>query len=314
MAASKNWMRMAANLDEIIATADEVCREPANHKNAEAFNRGRIKIRVGENAYEADVLTAIKPDTREIFYDIVNIKETKIKPSGGTHVESEDSRSRLPESFTETFGKAHMESEDSGSSESKISNQSIAQEAAENKGNDGTLKKNVRYQLDEHFENEVDKIDLKATWSKRIRVGSTSEVLQSIGVKDQSIYWSSGKIRKILTKHSTENFAAGVDDSVMTKEIIKQVPQELENPVIVLHSDTSKNAGYASRIYMFGEVYDKTGKPVDVSLELLPTNNKGLELDNIMVTSAYGKRNVQGLLNRDQLLYIDPDKKEPIPG
>ena len=142
-------MRMAANLDEIIATADEVYREPANHKNAEAFNRGRIKIRVGENAYEADVLTAIKPDTREIFYDIVNIKETKIKPSGGTHVESEDSRSRLPESFTETFGKAHMESEDSGSSESKISNQSIAQEAAENKGNDGTLKKNVRYQLSE---------------------------------------------------------------------------------------------------------------------------------------------------------------------
>ena len=142
-------MRMAANLDEIIATADEVYREPANHKNAEAFNRGRIKIRVGENAYEADVLTAIKPDTREIFYDIVNIKETKIKPSGGTHVESEDSRSRLPESFTETFGKAHMESEDSGSSESKISNQSIAQEAAENKGNDGTLKKNIRYQLSE---------------------------------------------------------------------------------------------------------------------------------------------------------------------
>lgn len=142
-------MRMAANLDEIIATADEVYREPANHKNAEAFNRGRIKISVGENAYEADVLTAIKPDTREIFYDIVNIKETKIKPSGGTHVESEDSRSRLPESFTETFGKAHIESEDSGSSESKISNQSIAQEAAENKGNDGTLKKNVRYQLSE---------------------------------------------------------------------------------------------------------------------------------------------------------------------
>ena len=142
-------MRMAANLDEIIETADEVYREPANHKNAEAFNRGRIKIRVGENVYEADVLTAIKPDTREIFYDIVNIKETKIKPSGGTHVESEDSRSRLPESFTETFGKAHMESEDSGSSGSKISNQSIAQEAAENKGNDGTLKKNVRYQLSE---------------------------------------------------------------------------------------------------------------------------------------------------------------------
>jgi len=180
---------------------------------------------------------------------------------------------------------------------------------AELEKTDVPVKKNIRLQLDEHFENEVDKIDLKATWSKRIRVGSTSEVLQSIGVKDQNIYWDSGKIRKILTKHSAENFAAGVDDSIMTKDIIKQVPQVLENPVIVLHSDTGVNADYASRIYMFGEVYDKTGKPVDVSLELLPTNNKGLELDNIMVTSAYGKRNVQGLLNRDQLLYIDPNKK-----
>ena len=87
---------------------------------------------------------------QDVKLDGVKFTELEnIKPSGGTHVESEDSRSRLPESFTETFGKAHMESEDSGSSESKISNQSIAQEAAENKGNDGTLKKNVRYQLSE---------------------------------------------------------------------------------------------------------------------------------------------------------------------
>ena len=59
------------------------------------------------------------------FTELVNIAKTKIEPSGGTHVESEDSRSRLPDG----------------------SKESIAQEAAENKGNDGTLKKNVRYQL-----------------------------------------------------------------------------------------------------------------------------------------------------------------------
>ena len=123
-------MRIAANLDEIIATADEVYREPANHKNAEAFNRGQIKIRVGTNAYEADVLTAIKPDTREIFYDIVNIKATKIEASGGTHVESEDSRSRLPET----------------------SNQSITQSTVESKENNAAVQKNVRYQLAEQDE------------------------------------------------------------------------------------------------------------------------------------------------------------------
>lgn len=59
------------------------------------------------------------------FTELVNIAKTKIEPSGGTHVESEDSRSRLPDG----------------------SKESIAQEAAENKGNDGTLKKNIRLQL-----------------------------------------------------------------------------------------------------------------------------------------------------------------------
>ena len=111
-------MRMAANLDEIIQTADEVYREPARHKNAEAFNRGKIKIQVGENAYKADVLTAIRPDTREIFYDLVNIAKTKIEPSGGTHEEPDGSRSRLPDG----------------------SKESIAQ-------NDAPVKKNIRFQL-----------------------------------------------------------------------------------------------------------------------------------------------------------------------
>lgn len=111
-------MRMAANLDEIIQTADEVYREPARHKNAEAFNRGKIKIQVGENAYKADVLTAIRPDTREIFYDLVNLAKTKIEPSGGTHEEPDGSRSRLPDG----------------------SKESITQ-------NDAPVKKNIRFQL-----------------------------------------------------------------------------------------------------------------------------------------------------------------------
>ena len=181
--------------------------------------------------------------------------------------------------------------------------------AAALKTEDAAEKLGTRFEIDRNFAKNVDAIDLGVTWSKRIRVGATSEVLKSIGVKDQNIYWDSGKIRKILQKHSAENFRAGIDDSIMTREIIKQVPQVLESPIVVLHSDTSRNADYASRIYMFGEVYDQTGKPVDVSLELLPTSYKGLEIDDIMVTSAYGKKNIQGLLNRDEILYIDPNKK-----
>lgn len=174
-------MRMAANLDEIIKTADEVYREPANHKNAEAFNRGKIKIVVGPNAYEADVLTAFKANDREIFYDIVDIKSTNNKTSMRTHVESKDSRSSLQGGFTEPSGKAHMESEDSGSrgSEGSIyqesadtvlkteeggerpsfpAKNSIAQENAESKGNSEPVKKSVRFQLSDGSAGNVDEL------------------------------------------------------------------------------------------------------------------------------------------------------------
>ena len=169
-------MRMAANLDEIIQTADEVYREPANHKNAEAFNRGRIKIQVGQNVYEADVLTAIKTDQREIFYDVVGIRPANNKtlsrthmesedsgsslregftePSGGTRAESEDSRSRLPKGSGEASGGTHVESEDSRSRLPEDSKQSIAQTFDESKRTDEPVKKTVRFQLSESRRNQ----------------------------------------------------------------------------------------------------------------------------------------------------------------
>lgn len=147
-------MRMAANLDEIIRTADEVYREPANHKNAEAFNRGKIKIQVGQNVYEADVLTAIKTDQREIFYDIVDIKPIKIETSGKAHIESEDSRSSGPEVSVEASGGTHVESEDSRSRLPEASKQSIAQTSDESKRTDEAVKKTVRFQLSESRRNQ----------------------------------------------------------------------------------------------------------------------------------------------------------------
>ena len=200
-------MRMAANLDEIIKTADEVYREPANHKNAEAFNRGKIKIVVGQNAYEADVLTAFKANDREIFYDIVDIKSTNNKTSMRTHVESKDSRSSLQGGFTEPSGKAHMESEDSGSRGSEgsiyqesadtvlkteqgdeapklLSKNSIAQENAESKGNSEPVKKSVRFQLSAPVEVDQNK-DLVAVHN--LTAENLQEALELGGMPSPSI-------------------------------------------------------------------------------------------------------------------------------
>lgn len=150
-------MRMASNLDEIIKTADEVYREPAHHKNAEAFNRGKIKVMIGPNAYEADVLTAIRADEREIFYDIVNVQPTKIEPFGGTHVESEDSRSRLPKGsiYQESGLTSVLKTEQGGEAPKLLSKNSIAQENAESKGNSVPVKKTTRFQLAEQADRET---------------------------------------------------------------------------------------------------------------------------------------------------------------
>ena len=177
-------MRMAANLDEIIATADKVYREPANHKNAEAFNRGKIRVKVGENAYEADVLTAIKPDTKEIFYDIVDLVQTKI----------------------ETFGKAHMESEDSRSSGSKVSNKSIAQDAGESKENNAAVQKTVRFALSAPVEVDGQK-ELVAVHN--LTEQNLREALQLGGMPSPSI--AVVKAREGHTKYGPVSLVFGSD-------------------------------------------------------------------------------------------------------
>lgn len=91
----------------------------------------------------------------------------------------------------------------------------------------------------------------------------------------------------------------------MTDTVLKQVPQILENPVIVMQS-LQKN----SRVTMFGEVRGENGKPVLAVLELEPTNFKGLKMNNIVLASTYGKDNAQSLINRSRLLYVDANKKK----
>ena len=200
-------MRMAANLDEIIATADKVYREPANHKNAEAFNRGKIKIRVGANAYEADVLTAIKPDTREIFYDIVNIEPTKIKPSGDTHVESEDSRSRQPESFMETSGGTVTGAESTDASRlPEASNKSIAQDTGESKENNAAVQKTVRFALSAPVEVDGQK-ELVAVHN--LTEQNLREALQLGGMPSPSI--AVVKAREGHTKYGPVSLVFGSD-------------------------------------------------------------------------------------------------------
>ena len=132
-------------------------------------------------------------------------------------------------------------------------------------------------------------------------VGRTSKALRSIGVKNQRIVWDTGKINKTLAKHKNLN-----------DEILKQVPNIIENPVLIMESISKENKGN-NRVVMYGEVYDINNLPVLSVLELEPNNKQGVVINEIKIASTYSKDSnaqaTQKLIDNSKILYIDPNKK-----
>ena len=163
----------------------------------------------------------------------------------------------------------------------------------EQKNNTGKGVENVKYSIDKGFAKEYDNWDKKSD-KISFSVGPTSSVLRKLGVDNKKITWDSSKIIKIKNKHPE-----------MTDSIIKQVPNILENPIIVMESNTVNG-----RLVLFGDVYDSKNNPVLVALELNPTDRGGKSLNVIKVASAYGKeKNLQNFINKSKILYVEPNKK-----
>lgn len=121
----------------------------ANYPNfPESFFEMQVKMQVGQNAYEADVLTAIKTDQREIFYDIVDIKPIKIETSGKAHMESEDSRSSGLEISVDASGGTVTKTQSHDASRlPEASKQSIAQASGESNANEAAVLKTTLKRL-----------------------------------------------------------------------------------------------------------------------------------------------------------------------
>ena len=142
--------------------------------------------------------------------------------------------------------------------------------------------------------------------SKRVfKLGTTSEALKSIGVRDSEIRLKSGKATDILTN----------PDHDMDKDALAKIPLVLEYPIAILKSrqvtpeNKKINDGNTSRLVIFGTIEDTKGVPLAVVLELLPTQG-GKVLELSVVASAYGKTtHLRGFVQSSDVLYLDPDKK-----
>ena len=82
---------------------------------------------------------------------------TEIEASGGTHVESEDSRSRLPKGsiYQESGLTSVLKTEQGGEAPKPLSKNSIAQPSGESKRTDEPVKKTVRFQRAEQADREA---------------------------------------------------------------------------------------------------------------------------------------------------------------
>ena len=182
-----------------------------------------------------------------------------------------------------------------------------------NNGEIGKEQGESRYLIYPEFEKQFDRwVEKGKRGDITLKVGTTSDALKSIDVKDQEIIWHTGKINKILNDHPN------IDET-----ILKQVPNVIEHPITILKSKQTEGN---NRIVVLGEVYDNTNEhPVLAILELEPQGKgKSAILDNIVIASSYAKleskdsnnkilhtarENLQNLLNDSDILYIEPNKK-----
>lgn len=174
-------------------------------------------------------------------------------------------------------------------------------EVAKNATQEGDVK--VQHSIYPSFAQQILNWDGK---SKRVfKLGTTSEALKSIGVRDSEIRLKSGKATDILTN----------PDHDMDKDALAKIPLVLEYPIAILKSrqvtpeNKKINDGNTSRLVIFGTIEDTKGVPLAVVLELLPTQG-GKVLELSVVASAYGKTtHLRGFVQSSDVLYLDPDKK-----
>lgn len=157
------------------------------------------------------------------------------------------------------------------------------------------------------FAKDVDRWDKNGRQENKVfTLGTTGKALKSIGVQDKSIVMVSDKIIKILKDHRT-----------MDVGMIKQIPEMLENPALVLES-SGKSIRTAeeknSRVVVIGTITDKNNNPVICALDLMPTSAKDIKLglqDFNKVSSTYAKEHGQkNFLQNSKVLYASGQKNK----
>lgn len=161
----------------------------------------------------------------------------------------------------------------------------------------------VRYYIRDEFGREFDEWFENTTLEEKqvdggyFKVGTTSEPLRSIGVREGTIYWRKSKIGDTIEDHPE-----------MTRDVLRQVPEILEDPVVVMRSLTRPRD---SIVILSDKVKASNNEYVIAAVWLTPTVSGRMEAEFSVISSSYTKKEagLQHLIKDSEILYFSQDKK-----
>lgn len=181
-------------------------------------------------------------------------------------------------------------------------------------GNDVKAAGNAKYSDKMDFKHQVDaSLDGKLQRGLSIYVGKTPNLLQKCGLDDLVMLINQAHLKNITAEKDSDNHKHG-----LTREQIKQLPNELKHPVMVYDSisDTNKNCicvvtslkdvDNLPIIAVIKANSNETNKYLDISLKTITTK------DSNYILSAYGRANFENhfneVINKNAVLYVNKEK------
>ena len=154
------------------------------------------------------------------------------------------------------------------------------------------------------FDNEISQWDNDGRdGNRQFILGTTGEILQGLGAVENDIYMNGDKINTILEEHPE-----------MTLSEIKQIPQILNDPTLILKSrNVGRRGSQNTRMVLFGTAKAQNNLPIMVIFDVRPTEGHFVVTDMQKVTSAYTKTtDAVGFVKNSFVMYADKKRATPL--
>ena len=147
---------------------------------------------------------------------------------------------------------------------------------------------------DKYFARQIDHWDELADGA-RIKVGVVREgsALNRVGLPSSAMYFDVGKIKTAMTAHSDH----------LTPEILKGIPDLLNDPVVIVEYAGAKNT-----VNVYGNLFLHEGRPVVVGVVMRLDRSGQNTISN--VRTIHARKDFANQITDQSVLYLNADKRK----